>query len=285
MVVNLRRRLCLLIITASLSVACFVLAGMSPTFTSVEFVDVGQADCTFVRTVGGRNILIDTGRYSKTGSSDIARFLTKKGVRKLDVVIISHYHDDHYGGLLDLIGKKNISLLLMPLPSIREEEILLSYIASNVSDDTKIKFFKTGESLDIGDNISITPVFANDESDDANDRGLILMLQCFDRRFLFTGDITSEAEEKILSLHNDESLDADVLKIAHHGSKYSSSEEFCKAVSPEYSVISVGNNSYGHPSGDVLARLSEFSEVLRTDNNGNITFYIEENSFKVSTAR
>lgn len=285
MVVTLRYRLCLLIITASVSIACFTLTGLAPSVTSVEFVSVGQADCSFVRTAGGRNILIDTGRYSKTGSSDISRFLTKRGIRNLDVVIISHYHDDHYGGLLDIIGKKNISLILLPIPQIREEEILLSYIASNVRDSTKIAFFRTGESVDIGEHISLTPILANDAVDDANDRGLVIMMQCFDRKFLFTGDITSEAEEKILSLYSDEYLDVDVLKTAHHGSRYSSSEEFCKAVSPEYSVISVGTNSYGHPSAEVLERLSACSEVLRTDSNGNITFYIDENSFRVSTAR
>lgn len=281
-----KQRVCILIIISCVVVSCASWLSFSSPITSVEFINVGQADCALVTSAGGRRVLIDSGRYSKDGDSDIYSFLVKRGIRKLDVAVISHYHDDHYGGLLDLIDKRSISLILLPLPQIKEEEIIVSYISSNIKDDTaKIAFFKTGERINIGENIVLTPLLSNDQVADANDRGIVMMLQCFDKRFLFTGDITSEAEEKLLSIYPSEDLDADVLKIAHHGSKYSSSQEFCDAVSPEYSVISVGKNSYGHPSKDVIDRLSAYSKILRTDSNGNITFYIDEESFRVSTVR
>lgn len=127
-------------------------------------------------------------------------------------------------------------------------------------------------------------VYGPYESSDTNDSCPIIRLEYLETSFLFTGDISTDIEEKLLTNYY-ENIDCDIIKIAHHGSKYSSSLEFLQAVSPEYAVISCGKNSYGHPTDTVINNIIEVgSSVLRTDLQGNILFsVVEQNSYDVLT--
>ena len=250
----------------------------------IDFVSVGQGDGTLITTPGGRHILIDAGSYFNNNpeKSIMSDYLLKNGVWSLDIVIVSHYHADHYGGLLGILQKYNTKIVFLPLPQTKEELDISNQLAQSLKNrSTKIFFMKVDESVELGENIDLSLLYYDTSSRDTNDRSLIIAFRCYDTKVLFTGDITFWAEDNILRDVNKPRLRCDIIKVAHHGSKYSSSDEFYEASAPSYSVVQVGNNMYGHPADETLVRIGAASEVYRTDENGTITFYINREGITV----
>ena len=251
---------------------------------TVTFLDVGQGDSALIQS-GGYSALIDTGTAPQ--GMNIAKKLRKAGVNQLDVLILTHPHDDHIGSaqfLISEIPTKNI-ILSQILP--RDDEDARAY--KDIKDYAKeisvnVYYATEGLVINIG-NFELTVLMSNEEASDENDASIIIMAKNGDKKFLFTGDAETAAENKLLN--DGINLDCDVLKVGHHGSNSSSSSKFLGACTPQYAVISVGkDNIYSHPSDKVLKRLNGMGiNTLRTDERGDIAFKIIDGELRYMAER
>lgn len=248
----------------------------------VHFLDVGQGDCEFIELPDGRCMLIDAGE--SVNASNISKQIKELGYTKIDYIIATHPHTDHIGALKDIINSFDIGEIYMPRATSNTatyEKLLLAIKNKGL----KINTVKAG--LEISDSSEYTLKFlapCSDSYDDLNNYSAVLRLDYYDNSFLFTGDAEDLSEKEMLEYYYDE-LDCDVLKVGHHGSRYSSSADFLEAVSPAYAVISCGkNNSYNHPHEETLERLyNANAQVLRIDQLGSITMCCDsEGGFEVA---
>jgi len=241
-----------------------------PKGMEVVFLDVGQGDGAFIRTYSGKTVLIDGGPES-AGENTVVPFLLDYGAAEIDLVVVSHGHDDHYKGLLPVLENFKVENII--IPDIDIDEGLSDVL--EIAQKRKIPVEKCGR----GDVITLDKKTYIDvlhpkegtyfSESDTNNNSLVLKLNFKDVSILFTGDIEKEAERLICE--DDVNLSADVLKIAHHGSATSSTGVFLDSVNPDVAVISVGKNNFGHPSKEVLERLDiRDIYVLRTDISGAI---------------
>lgn len=252
--------------------------------TDMVFVDVGQGDCLHIKA-GGKNLLIDGGgsfNYN-VGKSTLKPYLLKNGVTKIDMAIATHLHTDHYQGLKELSQTYRIKKLGV-------------YEANSVNENHLKKEFKTdeilylaaGDVINMGRNVSIevlSPDRGNplDEKDE-NKNSLVLRVNVKGSSVLMTGDIDEKGEKTLIA---DTDIKADILKIAHHGSRYSSCEKFIAVAAPKIAVIQVGKNTYGHPSEEVIKRLEEHKiTVLRNDEQGAVGIRVNKaGDFGIVTMR
>lgn len=239
----------------------------------VHYISVGQGDATAINFPDGRVMLIDAG--PDDSASTLSSYLTNKVFNNqtdftIDYFILTHADADHIGGAMRILSDFDIGIIYMPIIESETNvyKNLVKYINEN---NINSEIISAKVELVGGVNLEI---FEPLDRTSTNNTCPLIKLEFYDTSFLFTGDIDSSAESEFIRLYGDE-LDIDVLKVAHHGSSYSTSEEFIKATTPEYSVISVGKNSYGHPSSEVLNRLETNGvENYRTDINGNILFLV-----------
>lgn len=235
---------------------------------TVHFIDVGQADSILIQTPEGRNMLIDAGT-NKTGR-DVVSYLNKTGIEYLDVVIGTHPHEDHIGGLDLVIDTFDIGKVYMP--KVTHNTATFKDVLDSIKNKgLKISPASYGITIDLDPKLDVSilaPV--SEKYEDLNNYSVVVKVIYENTSFLFTGDAEYISEKEMLERTSD--LKASVLKLGHHGSKTSTSPEFLEAVMPDYAVISVGkDNDYGHPSQEVLERLEENGiEVLRTDLLGTI---------------
>jgi len=231
----------------------------------VHYINVGQGDSTLVKC-GDQCMLIDAGDDTK--GTLIQNYLKKQGVKKIDYLILTHPDTDHIGGAPVIITKFDIDKVFM---SNYEKDNKAYQKLIQALDNKRLKYStpKVGVQYSLG-TATITILAPNDEYDNPNDASIALLIQNGDNKFLFTGDSGEEAEEDILS--NKIDISADVYKVGHHGSKYSTSPDFFREVSPTYAVISCGEgNSYGHPHAETLNTLRMNGvDVYRTDEDGTI---------------
>lgn len=232
----------------------------------VHFIDVGQGDSTLI-TCGGHSMLIDAGDDSQ--GTAIQNYLQKQKVEKLDYLVLTHPDSDHIGGAPVIITKFDIGKVFM---SNYEKDNKTYQKLIQALDNKYLKYTtpKAGSQYTLG-TAKITMLAPNrDDYDNPNDSSVALLVKNGDNKFLFTGDAGEAAENDILS--NDIDISADVYKVGHHGSKYSTSQDFFKTVNPAYAVISCGeNNSYGHPHAETLNTLrANGVKVYRTDEEGTI---------------
>ena len=235
---------------------------------AVHYIDVGQADSTYIKLPDGKHLLIDSGEYDD--GPVVADYLEKQGVQRLDYVVATHPHEDHIGGMSYILEYFGADILYMPdaYSNTKVFERLLDTIENN---NIKTIQAKNGVEISSSDTLKIdilSPV--SPEYDDLNDYSAVVRITYGDTRFVFMGDAEKTVEKELLSSATD--LGADVIKIGHHGSSTSSSKSFIKAVNPSVAIISVGaDNSYGHPGKDTLALLKDMNiTTLRTDINGTV---------------
>ena len=255
--------------------------------STVSFPDVGQGDCALLELAGGQNILIDGGgTYDNKfdmGRRVLAPFLWNRGIRRLDLVILSHPHPDHMNGLKYVLTRFDVSRVWThgqdsELPGYEEFRRI---IAERKIDRDIVSAKATP--LVLGDAIvSVLHPFPGFRSDEKkayaaeNDQSLVVRIAYHGRTLLFSGDIGTKAEKDLVRSGQD--LKCDILKVPHHGSKSSSSESFVSASRPATAVVTVGRgNPYHHPSDEVVALYKEGGvKVYRTDQDGALFFSLED---------
>ena len=231
----------------------------------VSFIDVGQGDSEFIELPNGETLLIDAGT-NETGA-DVVNYIESLGYSSIDYVVGTHPHEDHIGGLDDVIRTFDVESVYMPKVTADTktfEDVLDAVAEKGLSINTA----KAGVSIVDGEDLSVkmlAPVL--DEYDNTNDYSAVIKVVYGDTSFLFTGDAEEYAESLITG-----DVSADVLKVGHHGSSTSTGEEFLQRVSPSYAVISCGfDNSYGHPHIETMEKLGSLGiPVFRTDEMGTI---------------
>lgn len=235
----------------------------------VHFLNVGQGDAILVQLPGGQNLLIDAG--TNEAGPTVIKDLKQYGVVQLDYVIGTHPHEDHTGGLEQVIAAFPVGKIYLP----RVTNNTASYrdlLLAIKNKGLKVTEARAGISLPLGEAVQATFISpAKSSYEDLNDYSAVLHLTFGRTAFLFTGDAGTTAEQEMLAAH--QPLKADVLKVAHHGSRTATSTAFLKAVSPRYAVISAGQgNDYGHPHAQTLQRLQKAGvKIYRTDQEGTIT--------------
>lgn len=276
---------------------------------SVHFLDVDEGDAILINFPDGKNMLIDSGDVDETISEYVISCISKTDEDFIDYVIITHPDSDHIGNMLDIAERFSIGTAFVPDIKNPERFQLFNRILTTMKNKgTKIVASEYGVSISgegyfvaflspapsgnlssIYDDVNSTTF---PSSDVINDLSPIMYLQCFGKRFVFTGDAGSSQEKLVMDNYTTGIYNVcfgkgivvlenvDVLKVSHHGSNSASTEEFVKLLKPKHAVVSVGKNNYGHPSSAVLARLVEANPevvLLRTDVKGTISMRICDN--------
>ena len=254
---------------------------------SVSFIDVGQGDCELIRT-DKYNILIDSGDDDR--KDDVVGFLKYSGVERLDMVIVTHPHSDHCGGMYHVLRSFDVGLFIMPeLPlDLIPQGVFYKRMLAEI-DDRNIcaRCAKAGEVFDLGDDCRLeimTPLYY--DYDELNDYSITVKFVHGKNSFLFTGDLQKFSELDLVESGAD--IDVDVLKVGHHGSAGSSCEEFLNKVTPEVAVFETAEyNYYSHPRVDVIERLVAVgcNTTYSTANNGNIVMISDKTNIHVVTEK
>ncbi len=237
----------------------------------IRFLSVGQGDSALITTPSGKTVVIDGGPDWST-----LEHLGKKLPffdRSIDMLLLSHPNLDHLAAFPEVMKRFQIGVLATTeidnaLPKYNQMFVLAK------EQETKLLRLSAGQTIDLGDGVILTilwppSVMPPGFTKDSNNTSSVVRLDYNNHRALFTGDMERTAEMTLVTARAD--LRADVLKIGHHGSTTSTSMEFLHAVHPSLAVISVGDNSYGHPRAEILDRLKKFgAEVRRTDEDGTV---------------
>ena len=243
----------------------------------ITFINVGQGDGILIHGDNGTKVMVDGGSTSEkqVAKNCIVPYLKAEGIGTIDYSIITHTDKDHISGILEILENNNsnrirIKNLVMPDINMKDDTY------NELIEKAKLKkinvlYIKKGDTLSLG-KTKIKCIYpeTTTTASDKNDYCTVLSVKNKTSKILLTGDISKEIEEKI---KDDIEENYTVLKVAHHGSNYSSSEKFLKKVNPKYSIISVGkNNSYGHPGNETMEKLRKQGGVIyRTDEKGGIT--------------
>lgn len=255
---------------------------------NIQFIDVGQGDAALIRTKN-KKLLIDCGGSSlgdyDIGERILAPYLLKNGIRKIDAVFLSHFHNDHSEGLLSLMDEVEVKKIFAGY-EIPENELYTKIYSKAKEMDIPIVIINRGDKVIVSKDIEIEVLWPDSEvvslyRENENNLSMVLILSIFGKKVLFTGDIEKDVEDVIA---NEKGIcDVDIVKVPHHGSNTSSTLKFINNFTPNYGVISVGNNNFGHPNINVLKRYNENNTLIyRTDSNGLVSFIIKPNKLFAS---
>ncbi|MDD5337489.1 MAG: ComEC/Rec2 family competence protein [Candidatus ainarchaeum sp.] len=225
-----------------------------------DFLNVGQGDAIFFKS-GNHTMLVDCGEEGK--GAYVSNYLMDRGVYRLDYLVITHTDSDHMGGCPEVLRNVLVKNVIMD----GQKRITASYIETMaLAANSTLTIAKKYDEYYLGV-VRMRVLHANTGSSESNQNSIVFMLYDGNFTLLMGADCDLGCETDLLK----ENIDADVLKVAHHGSKYGSSAEFLQEVSPQLAVIEVGMNSYGHPANETLERLRDAgAEILRTDLNGTV---------------
>lgn len=247
---------------------------------TVRFLDVGQGDSELVMLPSGKTMLIDAGE-AEYGDRVVADLLAL-GITKLDYVVATHPHADHIGGLPKVIESFSVGAIFLPNATTTTQTYKKLLIAIQ-NKGLKAGIVRAGATLFEEDGVAAVVVAPNnDQYDDLNNYSIVIRLSYKNNAFLFTGDAETLSENEITA-----NVQADVLKVGHHGSTTSTGASFLKRVAPKYAVIEVGaDNDYGHPAASTLKRLQSAGvTVYRTDQDGTVTMVSDGTNISVLTER
>ena len=256
---------------------------ISPNNFKLYFIDVGQGDSTLIITPQGKTILIDGGGSENydVGKNILLPYLLDRKVTNLDYVIISHFDTDHVGGILTVLEELNVKKVITG-KQYESSENYEKFLRIVKSKNILVKQVQKGDMINVENDVKIKVLFPEEkmiEENSINNNSLVFKLMYKDFSILFTGDIERISEERLVKLYsNTNILKSTILKVAHHGSKTSSIQEFLELVHPKIALIGVGkNNLYGHPNQEVIERLEAFcAKIYRTDNEGEITIEVNK---------
>ena len=230
---------------------------------NVLFLDVGQADAILIKSQN-EYMLIDAG--NNEDGPLLKDFFNDLGIEEFKYVFGTHAHEDHIGGLDDVIKNFKVKNFYMP-EEVTSTQTFVEILDALEAKKIKFQTPKAGTRLKLGDS-TVEVIYVGDNKEELNDTSIIIKLTYKDTSFLFTGDATSNEEKLFL----DKDIQSDVLKVGHHGSRYSSSQSFLNKVNPDYAIITCAKgNDYDFPHNSTLKRLDKVNaKVYRTDNLGTI---------------
>lgn len=236
---------------------------------NIYYLDVGQGDSTYIE-LGEVDILIDAG--PKSEGDKLMEQLDAFNIDDFEIIIATHPHEDHIGGMKKIFEKYDVEEFYMPKVT-HSSKTFEEMIKAINNEGIKVKTIKGGMNLNLGSGAYIdvfSPIY--ESYNNLNNYSPIMKLSFGENSFMFTGDAELEIEKEVVNKYKGK-LKSDVLKFGHHGSSTSSNESFVQAVNPSYGVISSGaNNSYGHPHKEILALITKYKiETYRTDTDGQIT--------------
>lgn len=257
---------------------------------SVSFLDVGQGDCIVLQNDNGRCYMVDGGSASRSlvGKYSILPYLESRGIGELNAVFLSHPDEDHISGVMELMeqsgyGVRINSLILPDVSRKMKENELLELREQAAGYDIPVYYIGRGDTLrDRELKISCLGPENGSMTNEVNEMSTVLLVEYGEFRMLLTGDVTGEPERELLTeLEEKEPLT--VLKVAHHGSKYSTPRELLKMTDPVYAIISAGkDNRYGHPHEELMERLTEQGcRICQTSESGAITIQVRNGKIRV----
>ncbi len=251
----------------------------------IYFVDVGQGDCTFIVTPKNKTILIDGGGSSGSsfdvGESTLLPYILDRGYKKIDLMFISHFDQDHVGGLLTVLEELKVDRVCISKQE-EESENYQKFLKIIKDKQISVTIVKIGDRINIENNLYFNILWPKEEQivdSRLNNNAIVMKLNYNNFSMMFTGDIEEKAEDEIVKLYGEKQiLESDILKVAHHGSKTSTTEKIVNEIKPEIALIGVGeNNLFNHPSEEVIERLEKLDiNIYRTDINGEITITVNK---------
>ncbi|MDP3792827.1 MAG: ComEC/Rec2 family competence protein [bacterium] len=271
--------LCLLVFASS----THSIASQKDGLLKVYFFDIGQGDAIFIETPSGQQILIDGGPDNKILQKlgEVIPFYDKD----IDLVVVSHPHADHLAGLIEVLNRYEVKNMVEAKENYVSSEFKAWQEAVNSENTIEIEAI-SGKEIDLGNGVTLTILHpfksvVGTETKTPHDDGVVAILKYKSFELLLTGDMEAKVERRLIMEGYD--LDSDVLKVGHHGSKTSTTEEFLSAVNPEMAVIQVGaDNRYGHPTSEVLERLENYGiKVYRNDVDGDIELVSDGSNYKI----
>ena len=266
--------------------------------TQIHFIDVGQGDAIAIKFSNGKTMLIDSG--TKEYRNKLTYYLDNMIVdnsKTIDYLILTHPDIDHSGNMEFIVNNYNVVKFIRPqifelyenkIPNCENptyRNLIQTLLRKNINVEfAKDQIFNFGSTrITI---LTVLEMFDDLSELSTNEFSPIIIVEENNNKVMLTGDITEDVEEKLIQKYSNEILDIDILKLAHHGSKYSNTNEFLNVTSPDYVVASVGENSYGHPANDTITRILEYDKnnstslydnFLNTKDNGNIIFTLNNN--------
>lgn len=248
---------------------------------SFSFINVGSADACYIKC-GDKNILIDGG--TSLTSDKLCAYLKRNGCTHLDAIIVSHPDSDHIGGISSVIDEFGTDVIYesnLPDNLIPDTDEYSKYQNSVKENNIELITPEIPSDETIGD-INLSFISPTVQYNSTNDISLVVKVEYKEISALFTGDISKDVEDNLVNSHNE--LKSDILKVSHHGSKTSSTEEFLQSVSPQISVVSVGSYDNTLPDGLTMARINKFSDSLyRTDRNGTVVINSDGKTLSIQT--
>ena len=250
----------------------------------VHFFDVGQGDCTLI-SANGKNILIDAGENDQ--AERVVNYLKDQNIDKIDILIGTHPHSDHIGGMDAVVNQFSVGEIILPKLSDAQTPTTKTYLdlLTAVADKgVKVRRATPGDTIDIvGGKLEILGPLS--EYTDLNNMSVVSRFVYQNASFWIAGDCSKEAEADLLA--QGKVTQTNVYKVSHHGSSTASSQKFLDQLQPNYCVISLGaDNSYGHPHKEVMNRLSKMdTTVYRTDLNGTVTAQTDGSTIQFTTEK
>lgn len=241
----------------------------------VYFLDVGQADSILIKN-NDDVMLIDAG--NNEDGELLSKYFKSLNITGFNYLVGTHPHEDHVGGLDNIINDFDIDKIYLP-DAITTTKTFTEVLDAMEKKGIMYDVPKIGDKFNLGD-ANLEVIYTGDDVHDLNNTSIVLRLDYGEVSFLFTGDATDKTEELILN----KNINVDILKLGHHGSRYSTTDNFLNKVNPNFAVISVGNpNSYGHPHKETLTKLNNKGiEIHRTDEEGTILIKTDGSNINIT---